>query len=180
MVAIEFAAEFKDDQEVGASRLAGGPPKVETVSGARAGEKRTQWQLGKCRGCTRDIEGGKVVEAAGGKWHSTCFCCTQCQLPLAGVKQKKEEAGRIFCNPCWVELYAPTCFVCKTKIDGDRMRKGDQYRHPKCKPTNISAKSKPVAKPAGGRNATRAKGKPNMTSAHMGMNAMSMGYANLE
>jgi len=42
----------------------------------------------------------------------------------AGVKQKKEEDGRVFCQPCWVELYAKTCFVCKQKIEGSAVRKG--------------------------------------------------------
>ena len=47
--------------------------------------------------------------------------CSRCEEPLAGVKQKKVEKGYLFCQPCWVELYAPSCFVCGEKIfSGER------------------------------------------------------------
>lgn len=133
MVAIELAGTYCNDDEAIKARVKAGAPQLNKVKGVRAGEQRTQWKLGKCKGCSLDIEGGRVVEAAGGKWHSECFCCTQCQESLLGVKQKKEENGRIFCQACWVELYAPTCCVCTQKISGERVKKGDTYRHPTCR-----------------------------------------------
>jgi len=133
MVAIEFAAEYEDNMEAIAARLHHGVPVLQRVADARAGERRTQWQLGRCRGCMGNIEGGRVVETATGKWHSQCFCCTQCQVNLVGVKQKKEENGRVFCQNCWVQLYAPSCCVCQQKIAGDRVKKGEKYRHPTCR-----------------------------------------------
>merc|ERR1711977_198895 len=133
MVAIELAGGYEDDVSAIAMRMKDGPARLEKMADARSGEQRTQWQLGKCRGCMLDIEGGQVVEAAGGKWHAKCFCCTQCQSSLIGAKRKKEENGRVFCHECWVELYAPTCYVCHQKIAGDLVRKGDLCRHPTCR-----------------------------------------------
>lgn len=132
VVAIEFASGYTDDVTAVTRRQQSGPPKLLVDAEARAGESRTQWQLGVCKGCSRSIEGGKVVEAAGARWHASCFCCTQCQTSLVGVKQKKLEKGRVLCQACWVDKYAPTCFVCHGKIDGERVRKGDSYRHPTC------------------------------------------------
>jgi len=132
MVAIEFAAEYTDNPEAIAQRIEAGPPPLDH-SKAKAGG--TAWDLGTCRGCGLEIKGGRVVEVPKlGKWHVDCFVCSRCEEPLAGVKQKKEEKKRLFCQPCWVELYAKTCFVCGKKISGDRITKGDTYRHPKCKP----------------------------------------------
>lgn len=134
MVAIEFAGCFVDNPEAVAARQQSGPPKLQQVANVRANEDRTQWQLGKCRGCAREIEGGQVVEAAGGRWHRQCFNCSLCEVSLVGVKQKKEEQGRVFCQQCWVERYAPSCFVCGGKIEGKRVRKGETFRHPSCTP----------------------------------------------
>lgn len=143
IVAIELATCYVNDEDSIARRLKAGPPKLERVEGARAGEERTQWKIGKCKGCNMQIEGGQVVEAAGGKWHAQCFSCAHCQTSLVGAKQKKEEQGRIFCQSCWVELYAPTCFVCQCKIEGDRIKKGETYRHPTCRSSPPPAVLKP-------------------------------------
>ena len=68
------------------------------------------------------------------------FCCSGCGTALAGDTRKKAGNGCLFCQPAfgWVALYAPTCFVCGTKIDGDRvgtkaLGRGASARHPACK-----------------------------------------------
>lgn len=99
MIAIEFARVWVPDEDKINARLQSGPPSLTVDREARKGEKKTAWNIGKCAGCGRDIEGGQVVEAGGKKYHKECFCCTQCGDNLAGVKQKKEEEGRIFCQP---------------------------------------------------------------------------------
>ena len=52
----------------------------------------------------------------------------------------------MFCGPCWVDLYAPSCVVCGSKIDGDRINCGDgTYRHPACgKPRPSTKKASSV------------------------------------
>merc|ERR1712093_791143 len=132
MVAIEFAAAYEDDPVAAATRRGAGPPVLDHSSKRKGG---TCWQLGRCRGCALEIKGGRVVEVPHlGKWHADCFVCSKCEMPLAGVKEKKEENRRIFCQACWVDLFAKECFVCGKKISGERVVKGDKYRHPKCKP----------------------------------------------
>jgi len=176
MVAIEFAGVWHPDETKIKARLRSGPPSLALDKNARKGEKKTAWNIGKCAGCGGDIQGGQVVEAGGKKYHKECFCCTQCSEPLAGVKQKKEEDGRVFCQPCWVELYAKTCFVCKQKIEGSAVRKGNTYRHPDCKPPAVK-KSAPVK--AGPKGA--ASKKPKGTSFEAAGNALGglgMDYAN--
>jgi len=137
IAAIEFAKMYVEDEERVTTRIASGPPVVAKDPAVRKREPKTAWNLGKCRGCARDIEGGQVVEAGGYKWHKACFCCTQCQAPLAGVAKKKEEDGRVFCNPCWLDLYAKSCHVCNKKIDGEFIRTkretGDIFRCKGCK-----------------------------------------------
>ena len=102
--------------------------------------------------------------------------------PLAGVKEKREEEGRLFCKPCWVELYAPTCYICKQKIAGpvtytDKTKK--KAKHKECKEKKKALASggsglmmKPPAK--GG----KAK-KPNMSGAKNKMDSMADVYGAL-
>jgi len=186
MAAIEFANAYTDEDDAIAARVKNGPPKIENTHN-RKGEKRTQWQLGHCMGCNKKIEGGKVIEAAGGKWHAQCFCCMDCHKPLAGVKEKKEEEGKILCKPCWVKAYAPTCYICNKKIEGDRVKKGDMYRHPTCKAAKAPPKKTTMGGPMGGMMGGKpkppAKGKPakkpGFGSAKNSLDSMAMGYGDL-
>ena len=143
VVCIEFCVGFDDDGDAIAARQTNGPPpRVARTDVA------TQWDIGTCRGCAKVIRGGAVVEVPKlGKYHEACFLCSGCGTSLAGDTRKKEENGYLFCQPCWVALYAPTCFVCGTKIDGDRVgtKASDgsvSYRHPACKPPKKKTKKK--------------------------------------
>merc|ERR1712093_664659 len=186
MAAIEFANAYTDEDDAIAARVKNGPPKIANTHN-RKGEKRTQWQLGHCMGCNKKIEGGKVIEAAGGKWHAQCFCCMDCHKPLAGVKEKKEEEGKILCKPCWVKAYAPTCYICNKKIEGDRVKKGDMYRHPTCKAAKKTTMGGPMGGMMGGMMGGKpkppAKGKPakkpGFGSAKNSLDSMAMGYGDL-
>ena len=140
VVCIEFCVGFDDDSDAITSRQTNGPPpRVARTDVA------TQWDIGTCRGCAKIIRGGAVVEVPKlGKYHEACFLCSGCGSSLAGDARKKEENGYLFCQPCWVALYAPACFVCGKKIDGDRVgTKTDgsvSYRHPTCKPAKTPKK----------------------------------------
>jgi len=143
VVCIEFCVGFDDDEDAIAARQTNGPPpRVARTDVA------TQWDIGTCRGCAKVIRGGAVVEVPKlGKYHEACFLCSGCGTSLAGEARKKEENGYLFCQNCWVALYAPTCFVCGTKIDGDRVgtKASDgstKYRHPACKPKKGKPKKK--------------------------------------
>ena len=108
MVAILFAVGFEDQADAVAAREAGGAP-ARGTGGAAKTKGGTSWNLGLCRGCTQPIKGGAVVEVPKlGKWHEQCFNCSRCEDSLAGVPQKKIEKGFLFCQPCWVALYART------------------------------------------------------------------------
>lgn len=137
-VALEFAAGFEDDTGRAAARASIRPERA-AASGApaEAGPAKaggTCWDLGTCRGCALPVKGGAVVEVKGaGKWHGACFLCSACGASLAGPARKKAEGRRVFCQACWVELYAPACAVCEQKIDGDRINCGSgTYRHASC------------------------------------------------
>ena len=113
MSAIEFATHYADAEDAVRARLVEGPRKV--VASAATRKVETQWQLGQCVGCGEPIRGGAVVETHAGKWHRDCFKCKGCCLALAGVQQKREEAGSPYCMPCWVKRFAPECHGCGKK-----------------------------------------------------------------
>lgn len=187
MIAIELAGGFEEDEAAVVARVTAGPPRLIKIANARVGEKRTQWQgqLGKCKGCKCEIEGGQVVEAAGGVWHSDCFCCGQCKTSLVGVARKKEEAGKLFCHGCWVESFAPTCCVCKGKIEGERVKKGQSYRHPTCRsppqkaPAAVPSKQLGALKAPGIRGAHNKPRTPPRSPPKAGLGTGIMGDADL-
>jgi hypothetical protein len=91
----------------------------------------------KCESCTLPIS-GKIVTAAGSRFHPECFVCHHCQTPLecvafyqepdakrderlAGVPKDDEEAHllRFYCHLDFHELFSPRCKSCKTPIEGE-------------------------------------------------------------
>ena len=102
--AVKAGIGYTDDNDAIAARQTREPPP--RVARTDVG---TQWDIGSCRGCAKVIRGGAVVEVPKlGKYHEACFLCSRCGSTLAGETRKKEENGYLFCQPCWVELYAPT------------------------------------------------------------------------
>ncbi|KAL3480595.1 hypothetical protein BJX99DRAFT_4728 [Aspergillus californicus] len=89
-----------------------------------------------CETCSLPIA-GKVVTAAGTRFHTECFTCHHCQTPLECVafyqepdaKRKErltdpsadEEARvpRFYCHLDFHELFSPRCKSCKTPIEGE-------------------------------------------------------------
>ncbi|KAE8354066.1 hypothetical protein BDV28DRAFT_93429 [Aspergillus coremiiformis] len=91
----------------------------------------------KCESCTLPIS-GKIVTAAGSRFHPECFICQHCQTPLEcvafyqepdakrqerlmGVSENDEEAHllRFYCHLDFHELFSPRCKSCKTPIEGE-------------------------------------------------------------
>ena len=91
----------------------------------------------RCESCTLPIA-GKIVTAAGSRFHPECFMCYHCQTPLECVafyqepetkRQERlaeapsddEEARslRFYCHLDFHELFSPRCKSCKTPIEGE-------------------------------------------------------------
>lgn len=91
----------------------------------------------KCESCTLPIS-GKIVTAAGSRFHPECFICHHCQTPLecvafyqepdakrqerlAAASEADEEARllRFYCHLDFHELFSPRCKSCKTPIEGE-------------------------------------------------------------
>lgn len=91
----------------------------------------------KCESCTLPIA-GKIVTAAGSRFHPECFVCSHCQTPLecigfyqepetkrnerlaqTPVEDEEARAVRFYCHLDFHELFSPRCKSCKTPIEGE-------------------------------------------------------------
>ena len=156
MATIEFAAAYENDEEKVATRQAAGPPKI--VGSGGGNKKKTQWKLGCCRGCHKEIKGGSVVQIPckmhpkGNdkckdccKWHADCFVCTCCGTPLAGVAGKKMEKGSPYCNGCWTKEFGDVCAYCSKPIEGKVVKVGKTKKSLKCYHPECNEKRKESA-----------------------------------
>lgn len=90
-----------------------------------------------CEACSLPIS-GKIVTAAGSRFHPECFVCHHCQTALecvafyeepevkrqerlAQASSDDEEAHglRFYCHLDFHELFSPRCKSCKTPIEGE-------------------------------------------------------------
>ncbi|PWY80632.1 LIM domain protein [Aspergillus heteromorphus CBS 117.55] len=90
-----------------------------------------------CEACTLPIA-GKIVTAAGTRFHPECFVCHHCQTPLECVAFYEEPAAkrnerlaeahhddeeafapRFYCHLDFHEHFSPRCKSCKTPIEGE-------------------------------------------------------------
>ncbi|KAL3450970.1 hypothetical protein BJX65DRAFT_268695 [Aspergillus insuetus] len=89
-----------------------------------------------CESCSLPIA-GKVVTAAGTRFHTECFSCHHCQTPLECVafyqepevkrnerladpsSSEEDRAPRFYCHLDFHELFSPRCKSCKTPIEGE-------------------------------------------------------------
>lgn len=91
----------------------------------------------KCELCTLPIA-GKIVTAAGSRFHPECFVCSHCQTPLecigfyqepetkrnerlaqTPVEDEEARSVRFYCHLDFHELFSPRCKSCKTPIEGE-------------------------------------------------------------
>lgn len=98
---------------------------------------RTGVPTATCNACSQPIA-GKVVTAAGLRFHSECFTCYHCKTQLecvafyqepeakraerlANASEDDEEAKamRFYCHLDFHELFSPRCKSCKTPIEGE-------------------------------------------------------------
>lgn len=64
---------------------------------------------------------GPFLIAMGKTWHPEEFTCDHCNSSLV-VSGFVEEQGRLYCQNCYGQYFAPTCARCKQKILGVRDR----------------------------------------------------------
>lgn len=90
-----------------------------------------------CSQCILPIA-GRIVTAAGSRFHPECFSCYHCSTPLecvafysepeakrnerlanAGPDDEEAQSTRFYCHLDYHELFSPRCKSCKTPIEGE-------------------------------------------------------------
>lgn len=71
----------------------------------------------KCEKCFQVIEKDGIT-FANKEYHSACFICQNCRTDLTKMKKTltDKEAKNLFCEPCFVNQYAPRCNKCNEPI----------------------------------------------------------------
>ncbi|XP_050977238.1 PDZ and LIM domain protein 5b isoform X1 [Labeo rohita] len=83
-----------------------------------------------CAHCNMVIRGPFLV-ALGKSWHKEEFTCTHCHSSLADVGFV-EEHGSVYCERCYEQFLAPSCFKCQQKILGEVINALKQTWHVYC------------------------------------------------
>ncbi|XP_030006133.1 PDZ and LIM domain protein 5b isoform X2 [Sphaeramia orbicularis] len=83
-----------------------------------------------CNKCNSVIRGPFLV-AMGMSWHPEEFNCSHCHSSLAD-RGFVEERGQVYCERCYEDFLAPTCFHCQHKILGEVMNALKQTWHVSC------------------------------------------------
>uniref|UniRef100_A0AAY5EBJ8 PDZ and LIM domain 5b n=1 Tax=Electrophorus electricus TaxID=8005 RepID=A0AAY5EBJ8_ELEEL len=83
-----------------------------------------------CAHCDMVIRGPFLV-AMGKSWHPEEFNCARCRSSLAEVGFV-EEGGAVYCERCYEQFFAPTCFRCQKKILGEVINALKQTWHVSC------------------------------------------------
>ncbi|XP_026109422.1 PDZ and LIM domain protein 5-like isoform X2 [Carassius auratus] len=83
-----------------------------------------------CAHCSMVIRGPFLV-AMGKSWHKEEFICSHCCSSLADVGFV-EERGSVYCERCYEQFLAPTCFRCQQKILGEVINALKQTWHVNC------------------------------------------------
>ncbi|KAK2760833.1 hypothetical protein FQN54_002072 [Arachnomyces sp. PD_36] len=90
-----------------------------------------------CAQCVLPIS-GRIVTAAGSRFHPECFSCHHCNTPLecvafysepdakrterlaaADPDDEEAQSNRFYCHLDYHELFSPRCKSCKTPIEGE-------------------------------------------------------------
>uniref|UniRef100_A0A9J7XAA9 PDZ and LIM domain 5b n=1 Tax=Cyprinus carpio carpio TaxID=630221 RepID=A0A9J7XAA9_CYPCA len=83
-----------------------------------------------CGHCNMVIRGPFLV-AMGKSWHKEEFNCCHCRSSLADVGFV-EERGSVYCERCYEQFLAPTCFRCQQKVLGEVINALKQTWHVNC------------------------------------------------
>nr|WEL12763.1 LIM domain kinase [Halisarca dujardinii] len=84
-----------------------------------------------CAGCSRVIQEDTVILAMDCAWHTACFKCCVCSVPLPN--KYFEQDGKAYCEEDLYKKFAQICHKCHKIISGPVMSAGDQHLfHPEC------------------------------------------------
>lgn len=72
-----------------------------------------------------------MSEALGKKYHTRCFCCSECAEPLTGSFHMDAE-GHLFCRIHWAHKKGLVCATCGQTIDGDYVTASNENHHTQC------------------------------------------------
>jgi len=88
----------------------------ETRAGLHECENCYKSGLNTCHGCHKHIEGGhQFAEAEGKYFHTGCFICSVCRVPLV---EYHERGGKTYCNDHFAQEFNPKCHGCSNALDG--------------------------------------------------------------
>ncbi|XP_061888164.1 PDZ and LIM domain protein 5b isoform X1 [Entelurus aequoreus] len=83
-----------------------------------------------CNKCNKVIRGPFLV-AMGMSWHPEEFDCAHCHSSLVD-RGFVEEKGKVHCENCYEQFFAPTCALCQQKILGEIINALKQTWHVSC------------------------------------------------
>lgn len=70
-----------------------------------------------CKGCNQPLYHNYIVVGSD-YYHSGCFCCSSCTLPIDGQYSMHRESGQPYHIGCYRDMFNPRCRVCSTVIEG--------------------------------------------------------------
>ncbi|XP_061731698.1 PDZ and LIM domain protein 5b isoform X3 [Nerophis ophidion] len=83
-----------------------------------------------CNKCNKVIRGPFLV-AMGMSWHPEEFDCAHCHASLVD-RGFVEEKGKVHCENCYEQFFAPSCALCQQKILGEIINALKQTWHVSC------------------------------------------------
>lgn len=83
-----------------------------------------------CASCLNVIEDDEYVQALRAEWHTECFRCSGCDVPLSNWYFEKD--GMLFCRSDYLSTYGEACQNCASIITGPVMVAGEHKFHPEC------------------------------------------------
>lgn len=84
-----------------------------------------------CAVCNRPISSGLVVQGLNKTFHSDCFKCHACAVPLRGTFIPID--GKPYCRPDFFKLMGLMCGVCGECIEAEYVEIGGRKYHQHCK-----------------------------------------------
>eukprot|EP00727_Mastigamoeba_balamuthi_P004201 m51a1_g13779 putative transforming growth factor beta-1-induced transcript 1 protein (499) ;mRNA; r:291038-292831 len=96
--------------------------------------------LPRCATCSLPIEDASYKVAGGMCFHSDCFKCAECGMPIASEFMRHE--GRVYCVPDYSELFVKRCVACTRPLSsGVYIRLAEHSFHVECVTCRVCARS---------------------------------------
>eukprot|EP00029_Vermamoeba_vermiformis_P008794 TRINITY_DN4209_c0_g1_i2.p1 TRINITY_DN4209_c0_g1~~TRINITY_DN4209_c0_g1_i2.p1 ORF type:complete len:252 (-),score=23.51 TRINITY_DN4209_c0_g1_i2:14-769(-) len=92
-------------------------------------------QYQQCHACRTAITSGRLIQAAGMKFHGECFNCAKCHSNMSVSTRYIQLNGQLLCSACGTEAQVkskPVCYACHDHLVGDCMEANGHHYHAKC------------------------------------------------